>query len=287
MRILVTGKNGQVGWELQRTLARLGDVTAVDVEELDLCSPDAIRQTVRHLAPQLIVNPAAYTAVDQAEREADVAFAVNATAPAVFAEEAKRLGALLVHYSTDYVFDGKKAAPYVEEDALNPLNVYGSTKLEGERAIRASGCRHLILRTSWVYGARGKNFLLTVLRLAGERPQLRIVSDQIGAPTWCRALAAVTGVIVPKALSDASKDGLYHATNGGETSWFGFAVEILRIAGVATPVQPISTTDCPTPAARPANSRLDNSKLHRVFGVSLPEWGSSLAECMKAIPGYA
>ena len=283
MRILLTGRNGQVGWELQRLLAQLGTVTAVDVEVLDLCNPTAIRDAVRRLAPQLIVNPAAYTAVDQAEREADVAFAVNATAPGVLAEEAKRLGALLVHYSTDYVFDGTKPGPYVENDLPAPANVYGKSKLAGEQAVRNSGCRHVVLRTSWVYGARGKNFLLTVLRLAAEHPELRIVADQVGAPTWCRSLAAATARIIPRALKDSSTHGLYHATNGGETSWFGFAVEILRMAAMDTPVLPITTAEYPTPAVRPANSRLDNTRLRSVFGLSLPDWRSGLAECMKDV----
>jgi dTDP-4-dehydrorhamnose reductase len=286
LRILLTGRNGQVGWELERTLAPLGEVTAVDIEELDLRNPEAIRETVRRLAPQVIINPAAFTAVDQAERDVDLAFAVNATAPAVLAEEAKRSGALLVHYSTDYVFSGTKPSPYVEEDVPDPVNVYGHSKLAGERAVRETGCRHVVLRTSWVYGGRGRNFLLTVLRLAGERPELRIVVDQIGAPTWCRALAEVTSAIVPRALNDESAHGLYHATNAGETSWFGFATEILRIAGVATPVHAISTSEFPTTAARPANSRLDNSKLRQVFGVALPEWRSSLSDCMREL-GHA
>jgi dTDP-4-dehydrorhamnose reductase len=286
LKILLTGRNGQVGWELERTLAPLGEVTAVDIEELDLRNPEAIRETVRRLAPQVIINPAAFTAVDQAERDVDLAFAVNATAPAVLAEEAKRSGALLVHYSTDYVFSGTKPSPYVEEDVPDPVNVYGHSKLAGERAVRETGCRHVVLRTSWVYGGRGRNFLLTVLRLAGERPELRIVVDQIGAPTWCRALAEVTSAIVPRALNDESAHGLYHATNAGETSWFGFATEILRIAGVATPVHAISTSEFPTTAARPANSRLDNSKLRQVFGVALPEWRSSLSDCMREL-GHA
>jgi len=281
LRILLTGRNGQVGWELQGQLAQLGALTAVDLEELDLCDSAAIRKLVRQLNPRIIVNPAAYTAVDQAEREPELAFAVNATAPGVLAEEAKRIGALLVHYSTDYVFDGKKPAPYVEDDSPAPLNVYGRSKLAGEKAVEISGCRHIILRTSWVYGARGKNFLLTVLRLAKERPELRLVADQIGAPTWCRALAEATKEIIPRALDDPSTCGLYHATNGGETSWFEFAVKILRIAGIETPVRPITTAEYPTPAARPANSRLDNSKLRSVFGLSLPDWRSSLAQCMQ------
>lgn len=262
-------------------LAQIGEVTAFDSTELDFRVPEAIRVTVRRIAPGLIVNAAAYTAVDQAEREPQLAFAINATAPGILAEEAGRLGALLVHYSTDYVFDGTKSAPYAEEDPPNPLNVYGRSKLAGERAVVAAGCRHLILRTSWVYGARGKNFLLTMLRLAKERPELRIVHDQMGAPTWCQALAQATAAVLPRALDDDSVDGLYHATNGGETSWLGFATEILRLAGSAIPVRPIAASDYPTPSARPANSLLDNAKLRRAFGVALPDWRISLAACMQ------
>ena len=281
MRILLTGRNGQVGWELERKLAPLGEVIATDRATLDLADPDQIRRAVREARPEVIVNAAAYTAVDQAEREPEIAFAVNATAPRVLAEETERIGALLVHYSTDYVFDGKKSAPYLEDDSPAPLNVYGRSKLAGEEAVGRSGCHHIVLRTSWVYGARGRNFLLTVLRLAKERPELRIVADQIGAPTWCRALAEATKEIISGALDDLSASGLYHATNGGETSWFEFAVEILRIAGIETPVRPIATAEYPTPAVRPANSRLQNSKLRSVFGLSLPDWRSSLAQCMK------
>ena len=283
VRILLTGKNGQVGWELQRSLVPLGDVTAVGTQELDLADPDAIRAALHRLAPDVIVNPAAYTAVDQAQREEPLAYAINAIAPGVLADEATRRGALLIHYSTDYVFDGTKAGPYAESDPPNPVSVYGASKLAGERAIQASGCRHVILRTSWVYGARGKNFLLTMLRLARERPELRVVSDQIGAPTWCRALAEATTAVIGKALVDPGTHGLYHATNSGATSWFEFAKEILRAAKLATPVHPIPASAYPTPAVRPANSVLDNTRLLRTLGVALPDWRLSLAQCMREV----
>ena len=283
MRILLTGRNGQVGWELERKLAPLGEVIATDRATLDLADPDAIRRRVREAKPQIIVNAAAYTAVDHAESEPELAMQINGIAPGILAEEAKRLGALLVHYSTDYVFDGTKPGPYVENDLPAPANLYGKSKLAGEQAVRSPGCRHVVLRTSWVYGARGKNFLLTVLRLAAERPELRIVADQVGAPTWCRALAEATARIILRALDDSSTHGLYHATNGGETSWFGFAVEILRMAAIDTPVIPITTPEYPTPAVRPANSRLDNTRLRSAFGLSLPDWHSSLAGCMKDV----
>jgi len=287
LRILLTGRNGQVGWELERKLAPLGEVIATDRPTLDLADPDQIRHVVREAKPQVIVNAAAYTAVDQAESEPELAMQINGIAPGILADEAKRLGALLVHYSTDYVFDGEKATPYVEDDPPNPLNVYGRTKLAGERAIQASGCRHLILRTSWVYGARGKNFLLTIFRLSRERPELRIVDDQVGAPTWCRALAEASVAVIPKALREPSADGLYHATNAGETSWFGFAQEAIRLAHLRSPVCGISTTEYPTPAARPANSLLDNRKLHEMFDTALPGWRTSLAECVRDLRSRA
>jgi len=287
VRILLTGKNGQVGWELQRTLLPLGSVTAFDSSELDLADPEAIRSAVRALEPDVIVNPAAYTAVDMAEREPDRAHAVNAVAPGVLADEAKRAGALLIHYSTDYVFDGAKAGPYSEDDPTNPRNVYGASKLAGERAVAASGCRHVILRTSWVYGARGKNFLLTMLRLAREKPELRVVSDQVGVPTWCRALAQSTPAVIERAVADPTTHGLYHATNAGSTSWFAFATEILRSANLTTPVHPIASSEYPTPVARPANSLLDNARLRDVFGVALPDWRLSLALCMRDVANTA
>ena len=291
-KILLTGKNGQVGWELRRTLAPLGDVVAVGHQEMDLSDPDSIRRTIREVRPHLIVNSAAYTAVDKAESEPDLAMAINGVAPGIMAEEAKRLNAAIVHYSTDYVFDGTKKLPYIEDDAPNPLNVYGQTKLAGERAIQASGVPHLILRTSWVYGARGKNFLVTILRLARERSELKIVDDQIGAPTWCRMLAEVTSQMLsqhytsaarPSSIADIS--GLYHVVCGGHTSWYGLARKILEVvsghASHAMPeLKPIPTTEYPTPAKRPLNSRLSTEKLKRMCGLIVPAWEESLMLCM-------
>ena len=277
MRILLTGATGQVGWELRKTLAPLGEVRAFNRFGLDLADTPVLVATVRSLQPQLIVNAAAYTAVDKAEIERDMAFAVNATAPRVLAEEARRIGALLVHYSTDYVFDGEKNEPYVEKDATRPINAYGASKLAGEQAIVASGCRHLILRTSWVYGPRGKNFYLTILRLAKERPELRVVDDQVGAPTSSLEIARASATLLEKGAQ-----GLYHMTAAGETSWCGFARAILESAGIATPVAPIPTKDYPTPARRPLNSRLDCSKLRAEHGVSLAPWERALDEVTSA-----
>lgn len=273
MRILLTGATGQVGWELRKTLAPLGDVRAFDRFGLDLSDAPPLVAAVRAMQPDVIVNAAAYTAVDKAETERDLAFAVNATAPRILAEEAKRIDAFLVHYSTDYVFDGEKADPYVEQDATRPINVYGESKLAGERAILASSCRHLILRTSWVYGPRGRNFYLTMLRLAKERPELRVVDDQIGSPTSSLEIARATATLLQKGAQ-----GLYHMTAAGETSWCGFARAILERAGIRTPVVAIPTKDYPTPAKRPRNSRLDCSKLQAQHGVSLAPWERALDE---------
>lgn len=286
-RILLTGAGGQVGWELRRTLGALGDVVAVDADTLDLCDADAVRRYVRDLAPTLIVNPAAYTAVDKAESDAARARAVNAVAPDVLAEEAARRGALLVHFSTDYVFDGSGTTPWREDDACAPLNVYGATKLEGERAIQASGCAHLILRTSWVYGARGSNFLLTMRRLMHERDELKIVADQIGAPTWCRDLAEVTAQLLARIASSnggfdtAAPWGVYHLCNAGETSWHGFAEAIRALDNADVELRPIPTRDYPTPARRPLNSRLACDKLERTFGLRLRPWREALELCVE------
>jgi dTDP-4-dehydrorhamnose reductase len=273
LTILLTGATGQVGWELRKSLAPLGEVKYFDRFGLDLADPSQLVAAARALRPRTIVNAAAYTAVDKAESERDAAFAVNATAPGVLAEEAKRLGALLVHYSTDYVFDGEKAAPYVEDDPTHPVSVYGESKLAGERAIAASGCRYLILRTSWVYGPRGKNFYLTMLRLAKERPELKVVDDQVGAPTSSLEIARATATLL-----DRDAQGLYHMAAAGETSWCGFARAILKRAGSTIPVVPIGTKDYPTPARRPRNSRLDCSRLRADFGVALAPWGEQLPE---------
>jgi dTDP-4-dehydrorhamnose reductase len=273
LKILLVGRNGQVGRELARSLAPLGEVQAVGREQLELTDANAIRKTVRDAAPEVIVSAAAYTAVDRAESEPDLAFSVNANAPGVLAAEAARLGALLVHYSTDYVFDGTKSGPYTEADAPHPLNVYGASKLAGEQAIAASGCRYLILRTSWVYGPHGSNFMLTILRAARERPELRVVDDQVGAPTSSAAIARATARLLA-----IRPEGLYHMTAAGRTSWYGFAKAILARAGIGTPVIPISTEQYPSAARRPRNSLLDNSRLRAACGVALAPWEEGLAE---------
>ena len=271
MRILLTGRNGQVGWELARLLPSLGDVLSTGRAELDLADADAIRRVVREAKPQLIVNAGAYTAVDKAESEPELAMRINGAAPGVLAEEAKRAGALLVHYSTDYVFDGTKSTPYVESDAPNPLSVYGRTKLAGERAIQASGCRHLILRTSWVYGPRGKNFFLTIARKASTGERLRVVADQHGVPTTSRFLADKTLALLAK---DA--EGLLHLVPAGETTWYDFAREIVQLMGARSEVQPIKTGEFPAAARRPANSVLDNRKATAVLGAPMPDWRTLL-----------
>ncbi len=294
MNILLTGESGQVGWEARRVLATLGTVIAPCREVMDLTRPDTIRSHVREHAPAVIVNTAAYTAVDQAEEEPELAQAINGDAPGILAEEAKRLGALLVHYSTDYVFDGGKPEPYTEADPPNPLNVYGRTKLAGERAIEAVGARHLILRTSWVYGSRGGNFLLTMLRLFKEREVLRIVADQIGAPTWCRNLAEATGQMLARCMATGAAaqaeglSGIYHLTGGGQTNWFDFAQAIAerdpqkakqRVASF----EPLATDEFPTKAKRPANSRLDCGRIERDFGIVPVDWRHALELVMEEL----
>ena len=291
MRILLTGKNGQVGWELQRTLSTLGEVIALGQADMDLANPDAIRKICRDVKPNLIVNPAAYTAVDKAETEPALALAINGAAPGILAQEAQRLGAALIHYSTDYVFDGSKNTPYTEQDIPNPQNIYGSSKLAGERAIQAVDMPHLILRTAWVYGRRGKNFLLTMQRLAREKPLLKVVDDQVGAPTWCRLLAEATAQIVAQGLSRDQEtvtsyirqhSGVYHMSCAGQTSWHGFAGAILAganasaHANVSAQLQPIPSSEYPTPAARPAYSVLSNEQLAQTFGITLPDWRMAL-----------
>lgn len=286
-RILIFGRKGQVGWELRRTLCCLGEVVTVEYPKVDLTRPETLRAAVQHYHPAVIVNAAAYTAVDKAEEEPERAMAVNGTAPAVLAEEAARLGSLFVHYSTDYVFDGSGTRPWQESDVPGPLNVYGKTKLAGDEAIEASGCEHLIFRTSWVYGARGGNFLLTMLRLAKERSQLSIVDDQIGAPTTSECIAQATAAVLAQVLEPAGKgmdgrSGIYNLTNAGETSWYGFAKELLMRANatMGTPLPelvPIPTSQFPRPAPRPMNSRLNGDKLATTFGVRLPAWQDGLA----------
>ena len=292
-RILVFGCIGQVGWELRHKLACLGPVTAIDYPQIDLSKPDSIRATVRAAQPAVIVNAAAYTAVDKAESEPELAMAINGTAPGVIAEEAKRLGSLLVHYSTDYVFDGAKQCPYVETDAPNPINVYGKTKLAGDQAIQAVGGDFLVLRTSWVYGARGSNFLLTMLRLAKEKPELRIVDDQIGAPTSSECIAQATADILAQLLAAAGGglggcSGIYNLTSAGETSWFGFAKALLTQSaathGFTVPsLIPIRTSDYPRPARRPANSRLSCQRLAKTFGIAMPPWEDALSLVLETL----
>ncbi len=285
LKIMLIGKNGQIGWELQRTLAPLGEVVALGRQELDLTRPGQIRERVREIKPATIVNAAAYTAVDKAEEEPDLAMAVNGTAPGTLAEEAKRINALLIHYSTDYVFDGTKKTPYTEEDEPNPINVYGKTKLAGELAIQEVGVPHLIFRTSWVYGMRGKNFLRTILKLAQEREELRIVDDQFGSPTWCRMVAEATAQILARIyspfsfkktflLSDLS--GIYHLSAIGHTSWYGFVKAIIKHVQPLIPnnlrVRPIPTSEYLTNACRPRYTVLCNEKLGNTFGTLLPNW---------------
>ncbi|MCO5114874.1 MAG: dTDP-4-dehydrorhamnose reductase [Burkholderiaceae bacterium] len=285
MKILLLGKNGQVGWELQRSLAPLGELVALDRQGApglvgDVSDLDGLAATVRALRPQLIVNAAAHTAVDKAESEPDLARRLNAEAPAVLAREAAACGALLVHYSTDYVFDGSGERPWREDDATGPLGVYGRTKLEGEQAIAASGCRHLILRTSWVYAARGGNFAKTMLRLARERERLTVIDDQWGAPTGAELIADVTAQAVAQLRQVPGKGGLYHLAAAGATTWFEYAKYVLAQAQRAQPaiemkvteVTPIATRDYPTPARRPHNSRLDCTRLQAAFDLRLPPW---------------
>ena len=284
MKILLTGKNGQVGWELQRALASLGEVIACDRSEFDLANPDQIVAVVRETKPQIIVNAAAYTAVDKAESEPVLAHAINGRAPGILADQAKQLDALLVHYSTDYVFDGTKAGPYTEEDTPNPLSVYGSTKLAGEQAIQVSGCRHLIFRTSWVYGPRGKNFLLTILRLAKERDALNVVDDQTGSPTTVNMITEATLACIQNAVKNATPHyGVFHMTAMGETTWCQFAKTALKQAGLGMKINPIPSSEYPTPAKRPNNSRLDNSLLYKTFGVRLPSWQEGLESVINTL----
>ena len=289
LKILISGKTGQVAVELQKHLAGLGELIVLGRDVLDLSQPDQIRAQMRAHKPDLLIIAAAHTAVDQAENEPELAFAINAIAPGVFAEEAAALGIPLIHYSTDYVFDGRKPAPYTEDDATNPLGVYGKSKLAGELAIAASGAQHLILRTCWVYSTHGKNFLLTMQRLLQERSELRVVADQIGAPTWAGTIAQSTRALIERWQSgDAAAWGTYHLTASGETSWFGFTQAIaghLTAQGKAcATLEPIPASAYPTPAARPQNSRLDCSKLAREWGVAQPDWEAALSACLAEQP---
>ena len=295
MNILLLGKNGQVGWELQRSLAVLGRVTALDFDSSEHCGdfsqPDKVAATVRALRPQVIVNAAAHTAVDKAESEPDLARLLNATTPGVLAQEAASIGALLVHYSTDYVFDGSGSRPWAESDTPAPLSVYGRTKWEGEQLIQQSGCKHLILRTSWVYAARGNNFAKTMLRLAQERESLMVIDDQWGAPTGADLLADVTAHAIRHLRAHPQDAGLYHLVAGGETNWNLYAKYVLAqarqaqaaIKMKATEVAPVPTSAFPTPAVRPHNSRLDTRKLQATFGLSLPPWQQGVARMLTEI----
>ncbi len=298
MKILLLGKNGQVGWELQRSLAPLGEVVALDFDSpgplsADFSKPESLAATVRAVAPDVIVNAAAHTAVDKAESEPDLARAINATAPGVLAREAAARGAWLVHYSTDYVFDGSGSTPRDEDAPTGPLNVYGQTKLEGELAIRASGCRHLLLRTSWVYGARGGNFAKTMLKLAQERAALKVIDDQIGAPTGADLLADLTAHMIRAARGDDALAGTYHAVASGETSWHGYASHVIafaRAAGVPlkvaeSAIEAVPTTAFPTPARRPLNSRMSTRKLRERFDVVLPDWRAGVERMLTEVLG--
>lgn len=285
MRILVLGRHGQVGAALTQSLHGLGELIALDRAQLDLSNPDAIRTALRELQPQMIVNAAAYTAVDAAESDEATAFQINAEAPRVIAEESERLGAALIHYSTDYVFDGGKQGAWLEDDATAPLSIYGRSKRAGEQAITDVGGTHLILRTSWVYGLHGKNFLLTMLKLAETRDELAIVDDQVGAPTWAVTIADATAAIIRDAGEPAqlaALSGIYHLCAGGHTSWFGFAQAIFSHASVQRKpkLRPITTVEYPTPAKRPANSMLNTDKFRQTFG-DLPAWDDALQTCMQ------
>jgi dTDP-4-dehydrorhamnose reductase len=287
MKILLIGKNGQVGWELRRTLAPLAEVVAVDYPEINLTDTPTLRRFVAGTRPAVVVNAAAYTAVDKAETETELCRQINAVAPGVLAEEAKKLGALMVHYSTDYIFDGAKTSPYVETDAPNPLGAYGRTKLEGDRAVKASGADHLIFRLCWVYGARGQNFMLTMQRLAREREKLRVVGDQFGCPTWSRMIAETTALALKQVLAGAdcsAYNGEYHLAAFGQTSWHGFASRIIEWMPEAErkcrAVEKITTPEYPTPAKRPAYSVLDCGKLQKTFGLRLPDWEASLRQVL-------
>ncbi|RYH64900.1 MAG: dTDP-4-dehydrorhamnose reductase [Alcaligenaceae bacterium] len=289
MKLLLLGKNGQVGWELQRSLAPLGELVALDSASADFRQPEQVRETVLKVQPDVIVNAAAHTAVDKAESEPHLARLLNATTPGVIAQAARQIGALMVHYSTDYVFDGSGSRPWKEDDATGPLGVYGATKLEGERLVAEECARHLIFRTSWVYAARGGNFAKTMLRLAKERERLTVIDDQFGAPTGAELLADVTAHAIRDTLHEPDKAGLYHLVAGGETSWNGYARFVLEHAleaGVelkASPVavDPVPTSAFPTPAKRPHNSRLNTDKLLAAFDLKLPHWQAGVARMLR------
>lgn len=288
MKLLLLGRNGQVGWELQRSLAPLGELVAMGRDEADLARPDQLGAIVHAVRPDVIVNAAAHTAVDRAESEPELAHTLNAEAPGAIAQAAQQIGALMVHYSTDYVFDGSGSRPWCEDDPTGPLGVYGRTKLEGEQRIAAQGPRHLILRTSWVYATRGGNFARTMLRLAKERDRLTVIDDQFGAPTGAELLADVTAHAIRETLREPAKCGLYHLAAGGETTWHGYARFVLEQAqamGVALKagpdaVEPVPTSAFPTPAARPHNSRLSTIRLQAAFDLRLPPWQAGVARML-------
>lgn len=294
MKILLFGKNGQVGWELSRSLQPAGELIALGKEDADFYNLEDLRSIVRKNKPDVIVNAVAYTAVDKAESDEESAVIINGVAPGVLAEEALKLNALFVHYSTDYVFDGVKETPYEEVDEPNPVNAYGRTKLAGERAVQSSGCEYLIFRTSWVYASRGHNFLLTILKLAKERDELSIVSDQVGSPTTARLIADTTILCIQKAIEEklagVFSSDLYHLTTSGHTSWYGFTKEIVRIASESKDlrltikdIKAIPTAEYPAPAKRPKNSQLTLKKLEEEFRIEMPDWQSALELCIEEV----
>ena len=284
-RILLTGATGQIGWELRHTLAPTGEVIAPDRSRLDLALPDSIRGAIREAQPGIIVNAAAFSSMDKAEAEPDAAMQVNGVAPGVLAEEAKRLGALLVHYSSAYVFDGTGTRPYLENDTPNPINTYGRSKLAGEQAIAAVGGAHVIVRLSWIHSLRGSNFLAAILKLAREKPELPVVDDQIGSPTWARAAAAATTQMLD-AWHKAGANGVFHLSAAGAVSRYGFAREILDAARergdarIRATVRPVTTAEYPLPAARPLNCTMNCDKIARVFGIGMPYWKSQVGDCL-------
>jgi len=284
-KILLTGATGQVGWELSRALAPLGGLITPDSTEFNLAEPESLRKNIREWKPDIIVNPAAYTAVDQAEREHDLVFRVNADSPKVLAEEAERLNIPMIHYSTDYVFDGEKGEPYRESDETRPLNIYGESKLQGEMAIQNIVEQHIILRTSWIYSLRGSNFLTTMLRLFKEKDEISVVNDQIGAPTWSRMVAEVTSIIMSQLHQKENGWGLYHLSASGESSWYHFVKEIKRVEDEKRKfsINAISSEQYVTAATRPKNSLLNSRKLSQQWNVKLPRWDVSLKQCLESL----
>ena len=289
MKFLLIGKNGQVGWELNRSLSKLGNVFAVGRNELDLSMPETLGTIIQDIRPDIIINAAAYTDVDKAESEPELAMTVNGISPGVIAQEAKKIGAGMIHYSTDYVFDGKATSPYKEENPIYPLNIYGQSKLAGEKAVTQSGIPHIIIRTSWVYSLRGSNFLLTIQKLAQTRKQIKVVDDQTGSPTWSRSIAESTTRILEQSLTRSATtqklfigSGVFHMSCNGKTSWFGFAKKILEFSRLSnnTELIPISTTEYTTPAVRPRYSLLSNKKLKQAFNQEMPQWQDALKQCL-------